>query len=163
MKEIILQYAAYNVWANQTLVNAAAKLSAEQQQQIIVSSFPGVQKTFLHMMNVESIWWQRMKLSEQIIIPGEKRDFSMPAIAESLINQSKKWNDWVSNANETLLQHVFAYYNSKKEYFKQPHWQMLMHIFNHQTYHRGQVVTMFRQLNIEKIPPTDFIVFSRKK
>ncbi|MGI8951076.1 MAG: DinB family protein [Chitinophagaceae bacterium] len=163
MKEILLQYAFYNVWANGILLNVATKLSAEQQQQIIVSSFPGVQKTFLHMLDVESIWWQRMKLNEQIIWPSAENNFDMNQIAEGLINQSKKWQTWVSEASETQLQHVFAYFNSKKEYFKQPQWQMLLHLFNHQTYHRGQIVTMLRQLNVEKIPPTDFIVFSRKK
>ena len=40
---------------------------------------------------------------------------------------------------------------------------MLLHLFNHQTFHRGQLVTMLRQNGIEKIPATDFIVFSRTK
>jgi uncharacterized damage-inducible protein DinB len=40
---------------------------------------------------------------------------------------------------------------------------MLLHLFNHGTYHRGQLVTMLRELGIEKIPPTDFIVWSRRK
>jgi uncharacterized damage-inducible protein DinB len=40
---------------------------------------------------------------------------------------------------------------------------MLLHLFNHNTYHRGQLVTMLRQLGMDKIPATDFIVWSRKK
>jgi uncharacterized damage-inducible protein DinB len=40
---------------------------------------------------------------------------------------------------------------------------MLLHVFNHGTYHRGQLVTMLRQLGIENIPATDFIVWSREK
>jgi uncharacterized damage-inducible protein DinB len=62
-----------------------------------------------------------------------------------------------------MLDHVFQYYNSKREYFKQPIFQMLLHVFNHGTYHRGQLVNMLRQLAVEKIPQTDFIVFSRTK
>lgn len=163
MKEIFLQYAAYNVWANQILLNAASKLSEEQLQQNIVSSFGSVQKTFLHLLDVESIWWQRMKLQEQIVWPSQEKNFEFNELADALIHRSKKWHEWIAESNESQLQHVFAYYNSKKEYFKQPHWQMLLHLFNHQTYHRGQIVIMLRQLNVEKIPPTDFIVFSRKK
>jgi uncharacterized damage-inducible protein DinB len=40
--------------------------------------------------------------------------------------------------------------------YKQPIWQMLLHVFNHATYHRGQVVNMLRQLGVDKIPSTDF-------
>jgi len=51
----------------------------------------------------------------------------------------------------------------KGEHFKQPIYKMLLHVFNHGTYHRGQIVNMLRQLGIEKIPQTDFIVWSRKR
>ncbi|TAL47412.1 MAG: hypothetical protein EPN92_04915 [Chitinophagaceae bacterium] len=36
-------------------------------------------------------------------------------------------------------------------------------MFDHGTYHRGQLANMLRQLGIEKIPPTDLVVWSRKK
>jgi len=41
--------------------------------------------------------------------------------------------------------------------------QILLHIFNHGTYHRGQLVTILQQLNIQNIPQTDFIVWTRKE
>lgn len=40
---------------------------------------------------------------------------------------------------------------------------ILMHVFNHATYHRGQLVTMLRQLGVKKIPQTDFMVYMSKK
>jgi uncharacterized damage-inducible protein DinB len=58
---------------------------------------------------------------------------------------------------------VFHYQNTKKEQFKQPIYQVLLHMFNHSTYHRGQLVTMLRQLGVQKLPSTDFIVWSRRK
>jgi uncharacterized damage-inducible protein DinB len=61
------------------------------------------------------------------------------------------------------LDHVFQYYNTKRELFKDPTWQMLLQVFNHGSYHRGQLVNMLRQLGVEKIPQTDFIVWGRKK
>jgi uncharacterized damage-inducible protein DinB len=36
-------------------------------------------------------------------------------------------------------------------------------VFNHATYHRGQLVTMLRQIGAEKIPATDFAAFVRLK
>ena len=67
----------------------------------------------------------------------------------------------MKNASEANIVHVFAYQNSKRELFKQPVYEVLLQLFNHQTYHRGQLTNMLRQLGIDKIAATDFIVFSR--
>ena len=115
------------------------------------------------MWDTESSWWQRMKLSERIIVPGENFNGTMEDIVNGLMQQSRRWEEWVSNASDLLIDHVFQYQNSRKEHFKQPLYQMLLHVFNHSTYHRGQLINMLRQLGVEKLPQTDFIVWSRKK
>jgi uncharacterized damage-inducible protein DinB len=115
------------------------------------------------MLDAESIWWQRLKLQEKIERPSDRFAGDMQALNTQLQQQDKQWQEWVTGANEAALQHEFIYYNLSKERFKQPVYQMLLHLFNHNTYHRGQVVTMLRQLDIEKVPATDFIVWSRRK
>ena len=163
MKQLLQQYAAYNIWANKILLERISQLSEEQVNKEIVSSFPGIFKTVLHMMDVESIWWQRLKLAEHVDFPSQTFKGNFEELSKILLQLSQQWEDWVRKANEVNINHVFAYQNSKKELFKQPVYEVLLHLFNHQNYHRGQVVTMFRQLGMEKIPPTDFIVFSRSK
>jgi uncharacterized damage-inducible protein DinB len=163
MKEILVQLAAYHVWANQLLLQAIEELPAELQQKEIASSFNSLQKTVLHMWDAESIWWQRIKLQERIVIPTASFQGDFREAASALLNQDRQWLDWISAAQEQMLQHVFSYQNSKKEQFKQPVYQMLLHLFNHGTYHRGQLVTMLRQVGVTRIPQTDFIVWSRKK
>lgn len=163
MKEILKQLAAYSYWANQRLLDVIVVLPGEKQKQEIPSSFNSLYSTVLHMWNAESIWWQRMKLQERIIAPIEIFKGGMKDLANELLQQNKQWQEWVNNASDAMLDHVFQYQNSKKEQFKQPTYQMLIHVFNHGTYHRGQLVNMLRQLGIEKIPPTDFIIWSRKK
>lgn len=163
MKELLKQMAAYNIWANQKLLDIILNLSEEQQKKEMPSSFKSLYTTVLHMLDAESIWWQRMKLQERILVPSENYNGSMKDLANRLIQQNRVWQDWVNDATESALEHVFQYYNSKKEYFKQPIYQMVQHVFNHDTYHRGQLVNMLRQLSIEKIPQTDFIIWSRRK
>jgi uncharacterized damage-inducible protein DinB len=162
MKQLLQQYAAYNLWANKRIVETAKLLSEEQISKEIVSSFPSVYKTFLHLMEVESVWWERLKLAEHTTLSGWFTG-NFDELSKKLLELSVQWQNWIKNANEVNISHVFAYQNSKKEHFKQPVYEMLLHLFNHQTFHRGQLVTMFRQLGLDKIPPTDFIVFSRKK
>jgi uncharacterized damage-inducible protein DinB len=163
MKELLLQYSSYNIWANQSLLDSINLLPEEKQMQEVASSFSSLYKTVIHMWNAEAIWWQRMKLQERIVIPGENFKGSVRDAGNNLVHQNKQWHEWLSNAQPHMIQHVFHYQNTKREQFKQPLFQMLLHLFNHGTYHRGQLVTIMRQLGVEKIPTTDFIVWTRKK
>ena len=161
MKELLQQYASYHLWANGLLLDAVDQLPAGQQHRELASSFNSFYKTILHIWDAESVWWQRMKLQERINLPSEIFAGTVKDLIGSLLQQNMQWQDWISNAQEHMLQHEFIYQNSKKESFKQPVYQMLLHLFNHGTYHRGQIVSMLRQVGVEKIPQTDFIVWSR--
>ncbi|MGH2552797.1 MAG: DinB family protein [Chitinophagaceae bacterium] len=163
MKDLLQQMAAYNIWANQKLMEMILSLPEEKQMAEIPSSFKSLYKTVLHMWDAESAWWQRMKLQERLVMPSENFNGNMKDLVNGLMQQSNLWLDWVSNASDIALDHVFHYQNSKKEQFKQPIYQMMLHVFNHGTYHRGQLINMLRQLGVEKLPQTDFIIWSRKK
>jgi len=163
MKELLKELAAYNIWATKLLTDTIVSLPAEKQTATVVSSFDSLYKTLLHMLNAESIWWQRMKLLERIQVPQNDFKGDTQELATTLLNQSRQWEEWVRNASDHSLDHVFQYTNTKREQFKQPIFQMLLHVFNHSTYHRGQLVTILRQLGVEKIPSTDFINWSRYK
>lgn len=161
MKELLQQFAGYNVWANQKILDVILVLPEEKQNAEVASSFNSLYNTVLHMWNAESIWWQRMKLQEHILVPSENFKGNMKDLSNELLNQNRQWQEWINNATDMALDHVFQYQNSKKEQFKQPIYQMLLHVFNHGTYHRGQLINMLRQLGVEKLPATDFIVYSR--
>ena len=163
MKEILLPLASYNVWANGLLIDTIRLLPEEKTTETIISSFDSLLKTLLHMWDAESIWWQRMKLSEKIIVPSADFNGNITEVIQNLQQLDKQWLEWIQSVQERMFQHEFIYQNAKREQFKQPLFQMLLHLFNHNTYHRGQLVTMLRQLGIEKLPQTDFIVWSRKK
>ncbi len=162
MKEIMNSYASFNVWANTRIINTILPLEKEKQMMLIGNSFPGIYATLYHIWDAESIWWQRLKLIENISRPSsDEKELPVLYVCNKLLHQSKAWEDWVHKSTEAALGHEFIYQNSKRQSFKQPVWQMLHHLFNHGTYHRGQMVTMLHHLDVKKIPPTDYIVFSR--
>jgi uncharacterized damage-inducible protein DinB len=163
MKELLIQFAAYNKWANQRLFETILALPEEKQKQELPSSFSSIYQTILHMWDAESIWWQRLKLQERLVVPSENYNGSKKDVINGLVQQNLLWQDWVNNATDPMLEHVFQYYSTKRELFKNPVSQVVLHVFNHGTYHRGQLVNMLRQLGVEKIPQTDFIVWTRKK
>ncbi|MEO6252201.1 MAG: DinB family protein [Ferruginibacter sp.] len=162
MKELLQQYAAYNIWATKQLVDRISKLNEEDTGKEIISSFPSLYKTMQHMWLAEEVWWQRLKLTEHIVLESDTFSGNFNELVNALAKQSQQLKDWVDGATENQLTHVFAYIRNKEQ-LKMPVYQMLHHVFNHATYHRGQLVTMLNQLGADKIPSTDFTTFSRKK
>jgi uncharacterized damage-inducible protein DinB len=45
----------------------------------------------------------------------------------------------------------------------QPFWQMLQHLVNHGSYHRGQLTTMLRQVGAAAPESMDLIAFYRER
>lgn len=161
MKEVLVQYASFNVWATQRIADIILALPEEKQKAEIPSSYSSLFKTLLHMLDAESIWWQRLKLQERLIIPSQEFAGNIKELVAELHQQSKRWEEWVQQATPLSVDHVFQYKTLTGEQFKQPTWQMLLHVFNHATYHRGQLINMLRQLGMEKLPSTDFIKWAR--
>jgi len=163
MKELLKQMAAYNYWANQKILDIVLTLPEEKLNQDLPGSFKNLFSTVYHIWDAESIWWQRMKLQERINIPSQLYNNNIKDVVTGLVNQSNQWHEWVSNASDMAIDHVFQFYNSKKEHFKVPVSHTLIHVFNHSTYHRGQLIVLLRQLGIGKFPQTDFIIWSKGK
>lgn len=159
MKELLQQYTAYNVWATQKLINLITELPADKPFTELESSFSSLYKTLLHMWDAESIWWQRLKMQERIFIPSENDPGILKDVCVGLMQQSKQFEHWVHTATDRSLEHVFQYYNRKNEHFKMPVYQLILHVVNHATYHRGQLISLLHQLGIKKLPSTDFSSF----
>ena len=163
MKELLEEYASYNLLANQKITQAILAMDEALVQQIVPSSFPNIYATILHIWDAESIWWQRIKLHEHIVVPSATFNPTIKEAVNGWLNQSALWKEYVSDASELKLRHVFEYKSTHKESVKQPLYRAIHHVFNHSTYHRGQLVTMMRILGEKKIPPTDFINLIRTK
>lgn len=161
MKQLLASFTHYEYWANERLFQVIRTLTEEQQQQEIVSSFSSVHKTCLHVWDATSIWWQRVHKAEEIVVPSLSFHPTMNEIENGLLQQNTQWIDWVRSANDAELTYVLPYRNMKGDAFEQEVKEIILHINNHGTYHRGQLVTMLRQLGVEKIPQTDYILYSR--
>ncbi|MEI8279194.1 MAG: DinB family protein [Bacteroidota bacterium] len=161
MKEILLQFAKYNVWANKRIIDVLLKLEEEQLDQELVSSFATIRATVYHIWSAELIWLERLQLTEQ------------PVWAESIFKGTfqEACKDWerVSDVlaqfidrqyDDKGLEHVFQFYDRKKQSHKSPVYTTLNHVFNHSTYHRGQLITMLRQVGVKKLPSMDLVTFA---
>ncbi len=163
MKELLKQQAACNHWANQRITDTLLSLPEGVCKQETSSSFNSLEKTLLHIWDAESGWWQRLRLNERIELPGKTFTGNVQDAAAGLLNQSKQWEEWVKQATPNALDHVIQFHTSKRELVKIRTCQLLLHVFNHSTYHRGQLVTMLHQLGHTKVPSTDFFLWLKLK
>lgn len=163
MKELLTAYATYNLWANKTFADFILKLPPSDVNKEVPSSFKTIQQTLYHMCWAENTWRQRLLLAEKVLPLNEDLLNDIPGLCKEFVHQSTQIQQWVAGKNELALNHVFQYQNTRNEFFKQPVSEVLLQIFNHGAYHRGQLVNMFRQLGHENIPQTDFIIWARSK
>ena len=63
----------------------------------------------------------------------------------------------------TDVDHPIQYRAWDGRLYTQPFWQMLQHLVNHGSYHRGQVTTMLRQLGVVPPKAMDLIAFYRER
>jgi uncharacterized damage-inducible protein DinB len=163
MKELLQQYATYNVWANKLMTEALLKLDDGAIDQEITSSFPSLRATVYHTWSAEFIWLQRLQLVEHPVWVQGEFNGSFIEACENWQRASADLLQFVEKQyDDRALQHVLQFYDRQKVSHKMPVFQVLQHVFNHSTYHRGQLVTMLRQTGAKEIPGTDFIGFARK-
>jgi uncharacterized damage-inducible protein DinB len=158
MRELL----AFNTWANRKILGAAGALTQEQFTQQIVSSFCSVQETLQHVAAAEWAWMERVQGRSPAKMPAvpEIRDLKT---LESL--WSPLWSlmeDYGRGLTQERLDEVLDYKTFSFGEARSPRWQMLRHMVNHGTYHRGQVITMLRQLGAKSVG-TDMILFYRER
>jgi uncharacterized damage-inducible protein DinB len=69
---------------------------------------------------------------------------------------------FVEGYNEDALMDKLVFRRINGDRYEMPHYQVFAHIFNHSTYHRGQLVTMLRQVGFTDVGSTDKLGFYRK-
>ena len=150
---------AYNCWANTRIFDAVLNLTSEKYIMDLKSSYNSLRETLVHIISAEWIWLMRMKGSSPKAL-WQSSDF--PDV--SVLRQH--WEEVVSKQNEFLdpitkesLNDSITYINTRNEAFTYPLWQILLHLVNHSSYHRGQITTMLRQLGEETVP-LDFLVYA---
>lgn len=160
MKEILLHYTNYNLWANTKFTEALKSIGLPLLDQEIKSSFPSLRKTVHHIWAAEAVWYKRLHGESPPSLPEPTNDF--PEFAKLLSSCSQSFIDLLKNKDENFLVQVRAYKDTRGNTHSNMHWQMIMHCMNHSTFHRGQLITMLRQVGATTVPTTDLIVYFRE-
>ncbi|MEO8087485.1 MAG: DinB family protein [Bacteroidota bacterium] len=156
--------ATFNCWANKKICDfIAANLTAEMVDREIGSSFPSVRKTLYHVWDAEAIWLQRLNGISKGKFPSDNFIGTFEEGARKFMDNSNELLKKISLSDDSFFQSSITFtVRSGKEYTQEVK-PVLTHVINHSTFHRGQLITMFRQLGFTTgIPETDFIEYYRE-
>lgn len=158
-KEGLADLLEYNDWADRRILDAAGALDPERFTRDLGSSFPSVRDTLVHVLSAEWIWLERWKGTS----PGamlDPRSFpELAAVRAAWQPVADERRAFLADQTEESLARVITYTNTRGERWAYPLRQMMQHVVNHSSYHRGQVVTMLRQLGAAVVA-TDYLLFA---
>ena len=143
---------AYNYWARDRQNEACAALGQEQFQRPLSNSFSSVRDTLAHLVGVEWLWLERWCGRSPRALPAAEEFPTLAAIAERWRAVEQGMREYLAGLNEEALARPLTYANLRGETWTYPLWRTLLHLVNHQTYHRGQVTTLLRQLGTRPAP-----------
>ena len=150
---LMKNYADYNLWANTTLINFLKTKPAALLEQEVPSSFPSVRLTLLHMWQTECYWLSVIK--HETPPPAKAFSGTIEEVFKLLIKSSAELARLIRSMSEVELQERTLI---ESPWFRCDfrNFEYIMQVANHSTYHRGQVVTIGRNLGFTDAPNTDY-------
>lgn len=158
LEYLIKNEAKYNLWANKCMAEWLVQKPSAMMYQEVPSSYNSLFKTVLHILDTQRFWLSLITKSELLFFRNDYEGSS-----EQLLQE------WVEQS-ESFVLHIDAL--SADDLIKdcsidtlwskgvKPVFKFVHHCLIHSTYHRGQLVTIARNLGITDPPNTDYNFFS---
>lgn len=156
---LIADYAAYNLWANKQLVDWLKTKPAEALEREIPSSFSSVKQTLVHIWDTETWWLGTLRQTNPESNYGRVFEGEPEEVFEGLLAQSEDFAVYAQSLTETALQERCPFSIPYVGDFVRSRFELIQHCMNHSTYHRGQVVTIGRNVGLTDAPMTDFMFY----
>jgi uncharacterized damage-inducible protein DinB len=154
LKKTMTNYAAYNLWVNQQFVNWLSTKSDELLNTEVASSYTSIMKTLNHIWETEEYWYSVIAET----VPFDKKesiDLNKNVVFEGLLNTSEKLSTLIASLSEEQLDKTIKIENPWFQ-CELPLSEYLLQVINHDTYHRGQIVTIGRNIGITDASNTDY-------
>jgi uncharacterized damage-inducible protein DinB len=161
--------AQYNEWMNTKIYETASKLSAQELSKDRGAFFGSILGTLNHIAVADTIWLKRfaplLQTHEELNVIRElslprSLDETLFATIDALYVRRKIldriFSELAKSISVSELDQVLSYTNTKDIPSSKNLFSLFMHVFNHQTHHRGQVTTLLSQSGLD-IGITDLV------
>lgn len=148
--------AAYNIWANQQFADWLTTADKTQWSQHIESSFNSLERTTRHLWNAEHGWLSALNKQSWKTAIENDQEISQKQMLTDFIKTTLDFQEFVETMTEKSLHETLNIGKGRKAASPA---DIIQHVFNHSTYHRGQLITIGRQAGLINPPRTDYIYF----
>ncbi|WP_342540129.1 DinB family protein [Heyndrickxia sp. FSL K6-6286] len=141
----------YHVWANKVLLERIKELPNNVLYEEVSSSYPNIAQTFSHIYVVDVMWLQVLKgmdmqeaLEASMVILEKANSYSLDEFVKYFEELALQYEEWMNSQND--LEQKINLNNPWSGARETAYSEILFHVANHGTYHRGNITTMLRQL-----------------
>jgi uncharacterized damage-inducible protein DinB len=152
---------AYNAWANRECFAALERVPAESYFRDLRSSHGGLHGTLCHIVWAEELWLNRWLKRPNPAVPQGKDLTTLAAARDRWEGVEAERAAFVAGLDERRLADTMAVRPSSGGEYVHAFGQMFRHVVDHSSYHRGQLITLLRQVGV-KPPSPGLILFYRR-
>ena len=153
----------YHYWARDRVLDAVAPLGQNELCRDLKSSFGSVRDTLVHILSAEFVWCSRWHGHSPTEHLAADEYGSLPAVRARWVEHERKVRAFIATLDDGDADRVFEYRVFSGQWTSSVLSQMLQHLVNHASYHRGQVTAMLRQLGAAPPKSQDLITFYRDR
>jgi uncharacterized damage-inducible protein DinB len=159
--DVLREHLAYTAWATKRLLDAASALNPEELTRDFSTADRSVLGTLVHIFGADRVWLTRVQGAPSTGIPGpDEQNLSFLQSAWPALHE--QWFAWAAGLTAQAPATEITYRDLKGQEWRQPLWQIVLHVVNHATQHRGQVSGFIRSLG-HTPPNIDLAFYCRKQ
>jgi uncharacterized damage-inducible protein DinB len=151
---------AYNAWANNQVFEALSKIPESEYLRDLKSGHASLGGMMVHLIGAEKIWLSRLVGRPETSLIGLQDAPTLKLLKRTWEDVAARMARLLAKRDDRSLQREVAYTTTDGAEFSNSSQQILQHVVNHSSYHRGQIAAMMRQVGAEPAN-TDLIAFFR--
>jgi uncharacterized damage-inducible protein DinB len=157
--EVLRSHIAYTAWASRMLVEAAGGLSREELTRDFGTADKSVLGTLVHIFAADRVWLARLNRESPHIFVADV-DYDLAVLQNDWPALHQRWKAWAGELTDEAARADVSYNDLSGNPWQQPLGQLVLHVVNHGTHHRGQVSEFLRTM-AHVPPPVDLMAYYR--
>jgi uncharacterized damage-inducible protein DinB len=158
--EVVRSHIGYSAWASGLLVDATGGLTHEELTRDFETADKSVLGTLVHVFGADRLWFARLK--------GEPAnrfltdvDYQLSVLQNDWPALYGQWKEWAAGLTDEAAGADVTYHDMAGKSWREPLGQLVLHVVNHGTHHRGQVSGFLRTMGY--VPPKlDLVYYYRQ-
>lgn len=159
--ETLKTLAHYRQWANEALYECVAALPDDERTKHRQTPFGSMLRTLGHIYAVDALFRAHLEQREHgFTSRNVDESISFDALRQMQRDIDDWYVKWTHKLDAARAEQIVRFKFLDGKPGAMTHAEILLHVVNHSTFHRGFIVDMLAQIPV-KPPATDFTVFVR--